>query len=161
MNPPMTTQTVERFDVGDLVAMAQCMAIDAEAFPYTSAHFGLKTANARVWVAREEPASRVVGFLAGRVRRAGMHVEGLAVEVSARRRGLGRALVRASVACARATRLRAIGLHVSVGNHAAIALYQAEGFSVAGTLRDFYPAAAFAGERDALDMRLVLKTASP
>ena len=151
----MTTRTVERFEPGDLVAMAQCMAIDAEAFPYTSAHFGLKAASACVWVAREEPFTRVMGFLAGRVRRSGMHVEGLAVEPSVRRRGHGRALVRASVEYARAAKLRAVGLHVSVNNHAAIALYQAEGFSVVETLRDFYPAAAFGGERDALDMRWV------
>jgi ribosomal protein S18 acetylase RimI-like enzyme len=153
----MTTRTVERFEPGDLVAMAQCMAIDADAFPYTSAHFGLKAANARVWVAREETAPRVVGFLAARVRRAGMHVEGVAVERGARRRGLGRALVQASVEHAREARLRSVGLHVSVNNHPAIALYEGEGFSIAATLRDFYPTAAFDGERDALEMRLSLR----
>ena len=154
----MTTQTVEILDRADLVAMAQCMAIDAEAFPYASAQFGLKADSARQWVAREggEGRSRVVGFLAGRVRRRAMHVEGLAVEAGARRRGVGRALVRASVEYARATRLRAIGLHVSVANHAAIALYEAEGFDVAGKLRGFYPPAAFGGEADALEMRLRL-----
>jgi ribosomal-protein-alanine N-acetyltransferase len=148
----MKTHTVERLELGDLVSMAQCMAIDADAFPYASAHFGLRAASARVWIAREE--GRVVGFLAGRVRRRAMHVEGLAVEQSARRRGLGRTLVRASVEYARGARLRAIGLHVSVSNHAAIALYEAEGFSVTATLRDFYPAAAFGGEGDALEMTL-------
>ena len=69
---------------------------------------------------------------------------------------MGRALVRASVEYARATHLRAVGLHVSVANHAAIALYQAEGFDVAGKLRGFYPPAAFGGEADALEMRLRL-----
>jgi len=159
----MTTRTVELLDLGDLVAMAQCMAIDADAFPYPSAQFGLRADSARQWVAREDAegsegrASRVVGFLAGRVRRGAMHVEGLAVEVGARRHGLGRALVRASVEYARASRLRAVGLHVSVANHAAIALYEAEGFDVAGRLRDFYPPAAFGGEADALEMRLRLR----
>lgn len=141
--------------------MAQCMAIDAEAFPYASAQFGLKAESARQWVAREEAdegrVGRVVGFLAGRVRRGAMHVEGLAVEAGARRRGLGRALVRASVEYARAMRLRAVGLHVSVTNHAAIALYEAEGFDVAGKLPGFYPPAAFGGEADALEMRLRLR----
>jgi ribosomal protein S18 acetylase RimI-like enzyme len=160
----MTTRTVELLDLGDLVAMAQCMAIDADAFPYPSAQFGLKADSARQWVAREDAdqasegrASRVVGFLAGRVRRGAMHVEGLAVEAGARRRGLGRALVRASVEYARGARLRAVGLHVSVANHAAIALYEAEGFDVAGRLREFYPRAAFGGEADALEMRLRLR----
>jgi ribosomal protein S18 acetylase RimI-like enzyme len=83
-----------------------------------------------------------------------MHVEGLAVEASARRRGAGRALVRAAVDHARAARLRAVGLHVSVRNRPAIALYESEGFVVAGRLPDFYPAAAFGGERGALEMKL-------
>jgi len=159
----MTTRTVELLEPGDLVAMAQCMAIDADAFPYPSAQFGLRAESARQWVAREETgegrASRVVGFLAGRVRRGAMHVEGLAVEVGARRHGVGRALVRASVEYAREARLRAVGLHVSVTNHAAIALYEAEGFDVAGRLRGFYPPAAFGGEADALEMRLRLRGA--
>ena len=134
------------------MAMAQCIAIDAEAFPYPSAQFGTKASSARVWVAREE-GTRVVAFLAGRVRRHAMHVEGLAVEAGARRRGAGRALVRVAVDCARATHLRAVGLHVSVRNRAAIALYESEGFVVVRRLPDFYPAAAFGGERDALEMR--------
>jgi ribosomal-protein-alanine N-acetyltransferase len=156
----MIARTVELLDPADLVAMAQCMAIDTDAFPYPSAQFGSRADSARRWVAREDGndgrVSRVVGFLAGRVRRGAMHVEGLAVEVGARRHGVGRALVRVSVEYARATRLRAVGLHVSVANLAAIALYEAEGFRVAGKLRGFYPPAAFGGEADALEMRLRL-----
>jgi ribosomal protein S18 acetylase RimI-like enzyme len=152
----MTTKAVEQFDAGDLVAMAQCMAIDADAFPYASAHFGLKAASARVWVVRAEIATRVVGFLAARVRRGAMHVEGLAVEQGERRRGFGRALVRVAAAHGRTVGLRAIGLHVSVSNHGAIALYRAEGFTSGVRLQNFYPAAAFGGERDALEMKLLL-----
>jgi ribosomal protein S18 acetylase RimI-like enzyme len=153
----MTTRTVEQLDPGDLVAMAQCMTIDADAFPYPSTQFGLKAESARVWVVRLDLGTRVVGFLAGRVRRGAMHVEGLAVEPGLRRLGAGRALVRAAVEHARAARLRAVGLHVSVRNRAAIALYEGEGFVVAGRLTDFYPVAAFGGERDALEMRLRLR----
>jgi ribosomal-protein-alanine N-acetyltransferase len=156
----MTTRTVELSDPADLVAMAQCMAIDADAFPYPSAQFGSRAESACRWVAREESegrASRVVGFLAGRVRRGALHVEGLAVEVGSRRLGVGRALVRACVDFAREEGLRAVGLHVSVANHAAIALYEAEGFDVAGKVRGFYPPAAFGGESDALEMRLRLR----
>jgi ribosomal protein S18 acetylase RimI-like enzyme len=161
----MTTRTVEVLEPSDVVAMAQCMAIDADAFPYPSAQFGLKAESARQWVVREAvreplpgaPGTRVIGFLAGRVRRGALHVEGLAVVVGARRRGVGRALVRAAVDYARTVRLRAVGLHVSVANRAAIALYEAEGFHVAGRLREFYPPAAFGGEADALEMRLPLR----
>jgi ribosomal protein S18 acetylase RimI-like enzyme len=152
----MSTRIIERFDLGDLVAMAQCMAIDADAFPYASAHFGLKAASARVWVARAGQEPRVVGFLAGRVRRGAMHVEGVAVEQSARRRGTGRALVQAAVEYARGVRLHSVGLHVSLSNAGAIALYESEGFVGTATLRDFYPPAAFGGEGDALEMKLRL-----
>jgi ribosomal-protein-alanine N-acetyltransferase len=157
----MTTCTVEILEPADLVAMAECMAIDSEAFPYPSAQFGLKADSARRWVARGEPAGgrpgRVLGFLAGRVRRGALHVEGLAVDVEARRGGVGRALVRECVAYARARHLRAVGLHVSVANRAAIALYETEGFDVAARLRGFYPPAAFGGQADALEMRLRLR----
>jgi ribosomal protein S18 acetylase RimI-like enzyme len=151
----MATCTIERAGPGDLVAMAQCMAIDADAFPYASAQFGARAASARVWVARDDPGGRVVGFLAARVRRGAMHVEGLAVEERARRRGIARALVRTATAHARAVGLAAVRLHVSVTNAAAIALYEAEGFAIARAMRDFYPPSAF-GDRGALEMVLPL-----
>jgi ribosomal protein S18 acetylase RimI-like enzyme len=166
----MATCTIDRAEPGDLVAMAQCMAIDADAFPYASAQFGARTASGRVWVARDdargprgpagsgEAASRVIGFLAARVRRSAMHVEGLAVEERARRRGIARALVRVAVDHARAIGLGAVGLHVSVTNAAAVALYESEGFAIARTLRAFYPPTAFE-ERDAFQM--VLKLSAP
>jgi ribosomal-protein-alanine N-acetyltransferase len=148
----MPTCTIDLADPGDLVAVAQCMAIDADAFPYASAQFGTRAASARVWVARDEPGGRVVGFLAARVRRGAMHVEGVAVEESARRCGIGRGLVREAVTYATMARLRAVGLHVSVTNPAAIALYESEGFAIVRSMHDFYPPAAFGGERGALQM---------
>jgi len=156
----MTTSTVEPLDPADLVAMAHCVAIDADAFPYPSAQFGSRADSARRWIAREEGAAgrpgRVLGFLAGRVRRGALHIEGVAVGLEARRRGVGRALVRACIDYARGRHLRAVGLHVSVTNPGAIALYEAEGFAVVGRLRGFYPPAAFGGQADALEMHLTL-----
>jgi ribosomal-protein-alanine N-acetyltransferase len=143
--------TIELLGSGDLVAMAQCIAIDAEAFPYASAQFGMRYASSRVWVAREGLDAPVAGFLAARVRRELLHVEGVAVDPGVRRRGLGRALVREMVEHARALRLRAVQLHVSVTNGAAIALYEAEGFVIRRRLADFYPRSAF-GETHALEM---------
>jgi ribosomal protein S18 acetylase RimI-like enzyme len=150
----VTTLSVERVAPGDLVAMAQCMAIDADAFPYASAQFGARATTARVFVARED--GRVTGFLAARVRRRTMHLEGLAVEAESRRGGIGRALVRAAVEHGHATGLEAISLHVSVTNRTAIRLYEGEGFSVVQSLPDFYPPAAFGGTGDALEMVLRL-----
>lgn len=150
----MKSSTVERLAPGDLVAMAQCMAIDAGAFPYASAQFGARAATARVFVARED--GRVVGFLAARLRRRTMHVEGLAVEPEGRRAGIGRALVRAAIEHGHATRLEGVSLHVSVTNRAAIRLYESEGFSVVRPLRGFYPLRFFGAGGDALEMVLRL-----
>jgi ribosomal protein S18 acetylase RimI-like enzyme len=152
----MATRTVELVEPGDLVAMAQCMAIDADAFPYASAQFGVRAESARVWVARDEAGGRVTGFLAARLRRGVMHVEGVAVENATRRRGIGRALVRAAVEHARDEGLHAVGLHVSVTNPGAVALYEAEGFVVTRRIPQFYPPRAFDGERGALQMVLPL-----
>jgi len=150
------TRAVERVPPGDLVAMAQCIAIDADAFPHASAQFGARADSARVWVARDD-AGRVVAFLAGRVwRRELLHVEGLAVVAEARRRGLARLLVRAALEGARADGLRSVGLHVSVTNAGAVALYESEGFGVARRLRDYYGPHVYGGERAALEMRFDL-----
>jgi ribosomal-protein-alanine N-acetyltransferase len=151
----MTTRTLELVDPGDLVAMAQCMAIDADAFPYPSAPFGVRAVSARVWVARQGPT--VEGFLAGRVRGRSLHVEGVAVAARARRQGMGRALVREAVAHAAQSDLDAVELHVWVGNTGAIALYESEGFAVVRRLRQFYPVAAFGPLRDALAMTRVTR----
>ena len=102
--------------------------------------FGFRAASARIWLARRQ--GRVRGFLAGRVRRSVLHVEGVAVAPDQRRTGVGRALIRAAVEHAERTDLRAVELHVSVHNRAAIGLYEAEGFDVHERLRGFYPVTA-------------------
>jgi ribosomal protein S18 acetylase RimI-like enzyme len=149
---------VEPLACTDLVAVAQCIAIDAEVFPFASAQFGLRSCSARIWVAREADYRGVLGFIATRARRGALHVDGLAVDRAARRRGIGRALVREVIRHGRAERMRAIALHVSVANDAAMALYRAERFVMEGRLRGFYPATAFDGEVDAYAMVLRLGT---
>ncbi|HEY1697119.1 MAG TPA: GNAT family N-acetyltransferase [Polyangiaceae bacterium] len=152
----MALTTVERADPGDLVAMAQCMAIDADTFPHASARFGTNAESARVWIARDRDEGRVLGFLAGRVGGAQLHVEGLAVEVGARRRGTGRGLLRACVDGSRDEGLARVTLHVSVTSLAAVRLYESEGFEVVRELPGFYPERAFGGETRALAMHLRL-----
>jgi len=147
---------VEPLVASDVVAVAQCIAIDADVFPYASAHFGLRSAASPTWVARDLGDPRVLGFLAAHVGRGVLHMDGVAVDRAARRRGIGRALVREAVACAQDRRLRVVTLHVSVVNRAAIALYESEGFVVERRMGGFYPAAAFGGEADAFEMTLEL-----
>ncbi|HEY8087456.1 MAG TPA: GNAT family N-acetyltransferase [Polyangiaceae bacterium] len=146
----MTTCTVDVFDPTDLVAMAQCTAIDADAFPYASSRFGVPGPRDRVWIARRD--GRVEGFVAGRISGDGLRVHGLAVAVSARGQGVGRALVQTAVSSSYEEGLDSVRLNVWVGNTAAIALYESEGFSAARRLTGFYPAGAFDGPPDAFEM---------
>jgi ribosomal protein S18 acetylase RimI-like enzyme len=130
-NALTSTVTVERLAAPDLVAMAQCIAIDVNAFPYPSSRFVLRSASSPVWVARRDGEARVLGFLAAGVHRGrDLYVEGLATTTGARRNGIGQALVRAAIAFAREGRADTISLHVWTGNEAAIGLYRSEGFDV-------------------------------
>ncbi|MDP9000804.1 MAG: GNAT family N-acetyltransferase [Myxococcota bacterium] len=148
------TLTIELLRCSDVVAVAQCITIDATAFPYASAHFGQSSAAHFVWVARDGSEPRVLGFIAEGTRRGALHLEGVAVDEGVRRRGIGRALVRGSVARARSAGLRAVGLQVSITNRAAIALYDAEGFTIERRLRGYYPPSAFNGVTEAYAMVL-------
>lgn len=151
---------IEPLTAGDAVAVAQCIALDTDTFPYASATFGLREAAARAWVARDvrNPEGRfpVIGFIAGHHRRGTLHIGGLAVDPRVRRRGVGRALLLEAVDSARGEGMGALALHVSVANRVAIELYRREGFSVRARLQRFYPSSAYGGERDAYEMQLRL-----
>jgi ribosomal protein S18 acetylase RimI-like enzyme len=144
--------TVGLLDPGDVVAVAQCIVIDAEAFPYPSGPFGSSHPSLLAWVARESADGRVLGFAAGQARGGVVYLQGLAVDRSHHRRGVGRGLVREVLRSARLAGVHTVSLHVSVANRAAIGLYGSEGFRAVRRLRDFYSATAFDGERDALEM---------
>jgi ribosomal protein S18 acetylase RimI-like enzyme len=140
----------------DAVAVAQCIAIDVTAFPHASAPFGLRSDSARVWVARVDGGSGVVGFAAGAPRGDQFYVQGLAVDDRSRRSGVGRALLRAATAHARDAGMNAILLNTSVGNGPAISLYESEGFVVRRRLSGFYLRSGFSGGPDAYEMVRVL-----
>jgi ribosomal protein S18 acetylase RimI-like enzyme len=151
-----TTIAVEPLG-NDLVAIANCIVIDADAFPYPSAPFGLRDRAARAWVARDGAGGRVIGFVAGHARAGVFHVDGIAVAAASRRRGVGRALVRAAAEGARSERLDAVELHVSVANRPAVALYESEGFVTVRRMPGFYSPGAFEEHaRDAWHMVLIL-----
>jgi hypothetical protein len=71
------TFAVEILAPGDLVGLAQCIALDADAFPYASLPFGL--AGARIRVARAQVRAGVLGFVGGSVRAEALYIHGLAV----------------------------------------------------------------------------------
>jgi len=81
----------------------------------------------------------------------------LSVAPDARRRGLGRALLRRFVEDARRLGAEQLFLEVRPSNVGAIALYEAEGFACVARRDAYYPAAAPGGAReDALVMRRTL-----
>jgi len=147
-----STLTIERLG-NDVVAMAQCIAIDADAFPYPSARFARHTPWHRVWVAREGERSPVLGFLAGHLERGRFVVDGVAVDRHHRGRGTGRALLRHCIASGRGEGWNALLLCVSVTNREAIGLYESEGFLVSKQLPGYYAPGVYGAERsDALLM---------
>jgi ribosomal protein S18 acetylase RimI-like enzyme len=141
---------------GELVAIAQCIVIDADAFPYASTQFGSRPASAEVWVARVAGEARVLGFVAARARRKALDIEGLAVAYDSRRRGIGRALLRAVIDRARAGAFETVSLHVWAGNDGAIQMYRTEGFGIRRALVGYYRAGTFDAKGDAFEMVLHL-----
>jgi [ribosomal protein S18]-alanine N-acetyltransferase len=78
----------------------------------------------------------------------------MAVLPTARRKGLGRQLLRELVARASAYRAAAVWLEVRVSNTAAIGLYREAGFAEIGWRKGYYRTAE--GREDAIMMRLAL-----
>jgi ribosomal-protein-alanine N-acetyltransferase len=95
------------------------------------------------------------GFVMSRVAADEAEILTLVVAPSARRRGIGRTLVRRAAADAHKMGARSLFLEVSVKNDAAISLYRGLGFIEAGRRKGYY--AGPGGPADAL----VLKTALP
>lgn len=65
-----------------------------------------------------------------------LHIQGLAVDPSARRRGVARQLIEAAAEEAARRGVRKLGLRVLGGNASARRLYESAGFAVEGVLRE-------------------------
>jgi ribosomal protein S18 acetylase RimI-like enzyme len=136
----------------DLVAVAECIIIDAEAFPFASVQFGRRSDAAPLWVARSGLDPRVLGFVATRARRDDLDIEALAVARDRRRRGLGRILLGTVLDYARTTGFRTASLHVWAGNAYALKMYRSEGFIILRTLPGYYRPGTFDAIGDAYEM---------
>jgi ribosomal protein S18 acetylase RimI-like enzyme len=155
---PRASQTVVTpLPAGDLVAMAQCIAIDAESFPFASIQFNRNARGAPLWIARESAGPRVLGFVATRRRHTDLDIEALAVTPEAQRRGIGRSLLRTAIAHARRSRLKTVSLHVWEGNANAIRMYEREGFVILRAQPGYYRPGAFDAAGNAYEMVLQLK----
>lgn len=120
---------------------ADMAAIHASAFtmprPWTEAEIAAAMADPLGLVLTESS-----GFLLGRVVAGEAELLTLAVDPRMRRQGIGRRLVTAFVARARAHGAGPIFLEVAATNHAARALYENCGFSLRGSRRNYYRDAA-------------------
>jgi ribosomal-protein-alanine N-acetyltransferase len=104
------------------------------------------------WVAREgEP---IVGYAVALHAADELHVLNVATVASARRRGVGAALVAAMLAYAVDARLRLLVLEVRRSNSDAIRLYRRAGFAAVHVRRRYYP-----DDEDAVEMHAELDAA--
>jgi ribosomal-protein-alanine N-acetyltransferase len=107
----------------------------------------------------DDSVSGPLGFIVVRAVAGEAEILTLAVHPSARRRGLGRCLVQAAAVAAVGLGAEAFWLEVAVDNAAAIALYAATGFEIAGRRPGYY-ARKNAERVDALVMRRLLNSAA-
>lgn len=126
-----------RRDEADLAA---CQAIERASFGRSLLDLlaELGRPHARVWVARQAPEAPPLGFLLAWIVAFEMEIHEVATAPEARRRGVGRALVEAALAEARATRCERVLLEVRESNEAARALYLGLGFLEDGRRRRYY-----------------------
>ena len=146
---------VEVLPPSDPVAIAQAILIDVESFPVPSDALGSHPFE-RVFIVRIPAEARVAGFTSTRWQTRELYVERFAVARDCRRRGFGRHLLQGLVAEAERAGARAISLHVSVANPAAIALYCDGGLLVQKRVPAFYRPGLFDRDGAAFEMRRLL-----
>ena len=93
------------------------------------------------------------GFLSGRVSARELHINNIGVHETARRRGIGNALMSAAFDIGKRQGALTAILEVRAGNVAAQSLYRRFGFAVVGRRRQYYREPA----EDALLMNATLK----
>ena len=122
----------------------QLWALDQRCFPRDIAYsrqelaYYLRHASAICLTAWEE--EQVSGFILGHLEARGVgHIITLDVDSSARRTGLGSALMKALEAKFAAAGCNSILLEVAVNNRSALEFYKRHGYTVLKTLRRYFP----------------------
>lgn len=145
--------TIRPFCSDDL---PRILAIERQchAYPWSEEIFRDEIANAqsRIWVCVEK--EEIAGFLCWWTVCGEIEIQNVATALRYRRKGVGRCLVAAVLAAARAEGITRVLLEARVSNLAAINLYREFGFTDCGIRRCYYPD----GE-DALLMELLLPVA--
>jgi len=143
----MTTAALvlEEAYVADVEALAE-LERRCHAHPWTLRHFAdalTDRKTLRVFVLRspfeaKEPARGIVGYCVVQAAAGEMHVHNLAIDPAARRRGLGRWLLREALAWGTAAGAEDVFLEVRQSNWAALALYRDAGFEAVSIRRGYY-----------------------
>ena len=110
---------------------------------WDSYHDELFRPEAIMLVARRERTDQLTGhalygFLSARINAHELHINNIGVHETARRRGIGNALMKVAVERARRQGALTAILEVRAGNVAAQSLYRRYGFEVAGRRRQYY-----------------------
>ena len=144
--------TIRPFRNDDL---PRILAIERQchAYPWSEEIFlhEMATAHSRIWVCVEEAGEEIAGFLCWWTVSGEVEIQNVATALRYRRRGVGRCLLAAILAAARAEGISRALLEVRVSNLSAINLYREFGFTDCCIRRCYYPD----GE-DALLMELSL-----
>jgi ribosomal-protein-alanine N-acetyltransferase len=129
--------------------------VRAYAYPWSRGNFvDSLAAGYRARLARDDEGA-VLGYFIAMPGVGELHLLNLSVAPEHQGRGLGRALLEAVVAEARALPAARLLLEVREGNERARRLYAARGFAEAGRRRGYYPARS--GREDAVVMSLALE----
>ena len=122
--------------------VAEVVTIEAEAFsdPWSPDAFDVMVGRPHVAfdVVRDDAAGPVLGYVVAIFAGGEGEVANLAVSPEVRRRGIGRALVSATLDEARRRKAEAVFLEVREGNSAARRLYRSCGFDEVGRRRGYY-----------------------
>lgn len=150
---------IEQMTAHDLLEVVEIEeACRLSLWGWDSYHAELSRPEAIMLVARRARPDQLTGhglhgFLSGRVSARELHINNIGVHETARRRGIGNALMTAAFAAGRRQGALMAILEVRAGNVAAQSLYRRFGFEVVGRRRQYYRDPA----EDALLMNTALK----
>ncbi len=143
---------------GDLAEVIALERATAEAPHWAEAEYAAAIAGNGDYVRRclfvGEAKGAVIGFAVGKVAGELAELESVAVELQARRAGVGRALCEAVIDWCREAGATAVELEVRAASGGAIGLYRGLGFIAAGQRAGYYSGPA----DDAVLMRLDLRS---
>ena len=154
-NPSMAydLRPYEPRDFGALYRLDQACFPAGIAYSKSTLRYFLQISGAECMVA--EDAGKILGFILAEQNDALAHIITLDVAESARRQGLGSALLRQIEADLALGGVRTILLETATNNDSAIAFWKKHGYRIEAVLKRYYP-----GKLDAYAMRKILSSSN-